>query len=623
VTVAEALEVLALPARPEPGDLRRAYLRAVKEHPPERDPAGFQQVRGAFELLSRVLVPHLQVAPPPVRPSTDVAPDAGSTDEVRSSPGPVPDPLEALRARCDALVAERRIAELVSLLGEHAQDERARALALTAYAHLLGPYELGYLTAWALDDDGTEASQDARPALHTLLRGVPGNVEALRAIVERVAATDREVAVAFLLGLDRANATWARIDLLTRFADDLPAATLTGLVGSSSPYVLSQLHRIGMPASIGRELARLRAQQWRASRADALVRAPTMDDLATATLTALSAGAVPLAHELYAAGTESDDATRRSGQAVLQLHLAKALLELGDDFPQDVRTAMTRGILDGEPARHGDEIRDRIVALSDDDYERALKMRSSRALSQLYASFFNEAVRLRPSRDDVPRLQAFGALAGFALGWGTLFALQASRPYLSAFLAVACFVCFAPQLVAKRPGTDPRKKRIDLRPLVVAAAALLFWPLAFMAMDETSTLLERDALTQSIDDALAHPAANGSLAVLEFGRTEQGQRARRWMQATPTAAPGVTTAATLLRDWCIVGHLVEVDALCDRASELFPALDSPGPCPDSLRPFTATADELAAALRVEALAPYVEALRESTVGLLTERCGAP
>jgi hypothetical protein len=32
-------------------ELRRAYLRAVKAHSPERDPEGFQRVRAAYELL--------------------------------------------------------------------------------------------------------------------------------------------------------------------------------------------------------------------------------------------------------------------------------------------------------------------------------------------------------------------------------------------------------------------------------------------------------------------------------------------------------------------------------------------------------------------------------------------
>lgn len=53
MSVAGALEVLGLTGSPSREEIRRAYLRKVKEHPPERDRAGFQQVRDAFELLKR------------------------------------------------------------------------------------------------------------------------------------------------------------------------------------------------------------------------------------------------------------------------------------------------------------------------------------------------------------------------------------------------------------------------------------------------------------------------------------------------------------------------------------------------------------------------------------------
>jgi hypothetical protein len=36
-------------------ELRRAYLRAVKAHPPERDADGFREVREAYELLQGAL----------------------------------------------------------------------------------------------------------------------------------------------------------------------------------------------------------------------------------------------------------------------------------------------------------------------------------------------------------------------------------------------------------------------------------------------------------------------------------------------------------------------------------------------------------------------------------------
>ncbi|MGC4087628.1 MAG: hypothetical protein QM756_06985 [Polyangiaceae bacterium] len=53
MTVEGALEVLGLVGSglPEPTPLRRAYLRAVRAHPPERDADGFRRVREAYEFL--------------------------------------------------------------------------------------------------------------------------------------------------------------------------------------------------------------------------------------------------------------------------------------------------------------------------------------------------------------------------------------------------------------------------------------------------------------------------------------------------------------------------------------------------------------------------------------------
>ena len=49
--VESALEGLGLTGAPSQQEIRRAYLRKVKEHPPERDREGFERVREAFELL--------------------------------------------------------------------------------------------------------------------------------------------------------------------------------------------------------------------------------------------------------------------------------------------------------------------------------------------------------------------------------------------------------------------------------------------------------------------------------------------------------------------------------------------------------------------------------------------
>jgi hypothetical protein len=54
MNVVRAMEVLGVQPGIEPVALRRAYLRKVRSHPPERDPTGFQELREAFELLQRI-----------------------------------------------------------------------------------------------------------------------------------------------------------------------------------------------------------------------------------------------------------------------------------------------------------------------------------------------------------------------------------------------------------------------------------------------------------------------------------------------------------------------------------------------------------------------------------------
>ena len=46
-----ALDTLGVTRDASEEDIRRAYLRRVKAHPPERDPEGFQRAREAYELL--------------------------------------------------------------------------------------------------------------------------------------------------------------------------------------------------------------------------------------------------------------------------------------------------------------------------------------------------------------------------------------------------------------------------------------------------------------------------------------------------------------------------------------------------------------------------------------------
>jgi len=67
----------------DPGTLKRAYRRAVVEHPPDRDPEGFRRARDAYELLCdpgsrarELLLSPVPMAPPPALP--EAPPRAGA-----------------------------------------------------------------------------------------------------------------------------------------------------------------------------------------------------------------------------------------------------------------------------------------------------------------------------------------------------------------------------------------------------------------------------------------------------------------------------------------------------------------------------------------------------------------
>jgi hypothetical protein len=77
--VRRALELLGLSRPTSEVGLRRAYLKAVRAHAPERDPHGFAEVRAAYELLVRCL-PELAASsefepgPPDSAPASDAQP---------------------------------------------------------------------------------------------------------------------------------------------------------------------------------------------------------------------------------------------------------------------------------------------------------------------------------------------------------------------------------------------------------------------------------------------------------------------------------------------------------------------------------------------------------------------
>lgn len=122
MTPGEARAWLEVDEATSPDAVRRAYLRKVKEHKPERDPEGFRRTREAYECLTRG-------APILVRAS-DGAPGAGAPDEgpyrVPSPPEPEADDpfwslLEALDEEEDP---DERIATLRAAALERPDDVR-------------------------------------------------------------------------------------------------------------------------------------------------------------------------------------------------------------------------------------------------------------------------------------------------------------------------------------------------------------------------------------------------------------------------------------------------------------------------------------------------------------------
>jgi len=48
----EYYQHLELAPEATPEEIRRAYYRAIKKHPPEKDPEGYKQIVAAYETLS-------------------------------------------------------------------------------------------------------------------------------------------------------------------------------------------------------------------------------------------------------------------------------------------------------------------------------------------------------------------------------------------------------------------------------------------------------------------------------------------------------------------------------------------------------------------------------------------
>jgi len=65
-------QVLGVSPQATEAEIKKAYFRKVREHPPERDPEAFKRIRTAYEMLKdpqkRALVQLMAVQPPPPLP---------------------------------------------------------------------------------------------------------------------------------------------------------------------------------------------------------------------------------------------------------------------------------------------------------------------------------------------------------------------------------------------------------------------------------------------------------------------------------------------------------------------------------------------------------------------------
>ncbi len=133
MTLEQALEVLGLDASATAEERKRAYLRLVKKHKPDADPAGFQRIREAYECATAWVAPSAESAfaddgagsgDAPAEAEAGSAPAAPATSERPTAPDPSLD--LAAEARRVAGIRER----VRSLVGEGKTSAAARYLAL-------------------------------------------------------------------------------------------------------------------------------------------------------------------------------------------------------------------------------------------------------------------------------------------------------------------------------------------------------------------------------------------------------------------------------------------------------------------------------------------------------------
>ncbi len=101
--VEEALALLQIDEVESRKSLKRAYLRAVRRHPPETDPDGFQKVRVAFELLESFAEDGRNPSPPTLAVPAQAPVSPSGMDARRSASSPQRDARPARPTAADLL----------------------------------------------------------------------------------------------------------------------------------------------------------------------------------------------------------------------------------------------------------------------------------------------------------------------------------------------------------------------------------------------------------------------------------------------------------------------------------------------------------------------------------------
>jgi len=247
VTFRDALEVMGLEdvEAMTPDQLRRAYLRRLRLHPPERDPDGFARLRAGFELLQRAVASRAALAAAGLRlvetddglgvvPEDEAAWSAAveeveaAADEAAPDPPPEPAADDDIRAEGDDGAADEDVraeAEPDAADGEPAVDgvppldEMTMAELVDLLVELLQERAVDEAVdlerAWREEHDGDDCLRvDQHDSMRWLLArelvGVAGELPppVLGALADGLAAGDLGTARARLEGF-KSRASWA------------------------------------------------------------------------------------------------------------------------------------------------------------------------------------------------------------------------------------------------------------------------------------------------------------------------------------------------------------------------------------------------------------------------------